>query len=244
MVDQLQLDLSAVTVSFRSDGGVQEDVRWAAVSGNSLGAARPWRTFRWYKGQQHYSGTYWASTNRDHVIYESRLELARLLYADFDGAVHRIVAQPFLIKANIGGKVRKHIPDYLLLSAGGLVVVDVKPLRRMSDPTVASTFAWTREVLESRGWRYEAWGEPPATELENLRFLAGYRRSWLINTDVLDELRAQDLDGATVGEAVRCLPNHPQPLVRASVLHFLWTGQLRTDLTRPLTANGVLWRSV
>ena len=31
---------------------------------------------------------------RDHVVYESRLELARLIFADFDRAVHRILAQP------------------------------------------------------------------------------------------------------------------------------------------------------
>jgi hypothetical protein len=29
-----------------------------------------------------------------HVVYESRLELARLIFADFDRSVHRIVAQP------------------------------------------------------------------------------------------------------------------------------------------------------
>jgi len=32
---------------------------------------------------------------RAHVVYESRLELARLLLADFDRAVVTIVAQPF-----------------------------------------------------------------------------------------------------------------------------------------------------
>jgi hypothetical protein len=52
----------------------------------------PWRTFRWYYGQQHYSGSYWASTMSAHVIYESRLELARLLMADFDTSVNHIVA--------------------------------------------------------------------------------------------------------------------------------------------------------
>lgn len=45
-------------------------------------------------GQKHYSGSYWSSTQADHVIYESRLELARLLYADFDRDVTAIVAQP------------------------------------------------------------------------------------------------------------------------------------------------------
>jgi hypothetical protein len=35
------------------------------------------------------------------VIYESRLELARLLYADSEFHVNRIVAQPFLLSAKV-----------------------------------------------------------------------------------------------------------------------------------------------
>ncbi|HZE16702.1 MAG TPA: TnsA-like heteromeric transposase endonuclease subunit, partial [Mycobacterium sp.] len=98
-----------------------------------LSDAAPWRTFRWYRGQKHYSGTYWASTEESHVIYESRLELARLLYADFDGAVCRIVAQPFLLKAKVDRRVRRHVPDFLLMTDQGPVIVDVKPSARVSD---------------------------------------------------------------------------------------------------------------
>ena len=49
-----------------------------------VGDAKPYRTFRWYLGQMHYSGSYWSSTESAHVIYESRLELSRLLMPDFD----------------------------------------------------------------------------------------------------------------------------------------------------------------
>lgn len=73
-------------------------------------------------------GTYWSSTERSHVIYESRLELARLLYADLDAAVHGIVAQPFLLKATVDRRVRRHVPDFLLVDEQGPVVVDVKPV--------------------------------------------------------------------------------------------------------------------
>ena len=48
-------------------------------------------------GQRHYSGSYGSSTMSAHVIYESRLELARLLMADFDNSVNHIVAQPFML---------------------------------------------------------------------------------------------------------------------------------------------------
>ena len=70
---------------------------------------------------------YWSATMRDYVVYEARLELARLIFADFDRSVHRILAQPFLLKAKVGGKIRKHVPDYFLATDHGPVVIDVKP---------------------------------------------------------------------------------------------------------------------
>jgi hypothetical protein len=131
--------------------GVEERA-WNETSADLLKSAVPWRTFRWYKKQQHYSGTYWSATMRDHVIYESRLELTRLLFADFDSSVRHIVAQLFLMKATVDGKVRKHIPDFLLVTEQGPVVVDVKPLHRVAKADVAFTFGWVRHVVESRGW--------------------------------------------------------------------------------------------
>ncbi|MFI9029740.1 TnsA-like heteromeric transposase endonuclease subunit [Streptomyces sp. NPDC053560] len=205
-----------------------------------LASASPWRTFRWYRGQGHYSGAYWAATIRDHVIYESRLEPARLLFADFDPSVHRIVAQPFLMKTVVSDKVRKHIPDYPMISDQGPLVVDVKPRQRLTRPEVASTFDWTRRAVESRGWRYEVWSEPPEAELENIRFLAGYRRTWLLSAEILDELRRADLDGVLLGEAARCLPGWPELHVRAAVYHLLWVHDLHRDLGQPLSPSRVL----
>jgi hypothetical protein len=53
---------------------------------------------------------YWSSTTGAHVVYESRLELARLLLADFDREVAGIAAQPFLVRE----EGRRHVPDFLL----------------------------------------------------------------------------------------------------------------------------------
>jgi len=235
------VDSSAVAVSVRSYGGkVLKDLSWTTVSIDLLRSAIPWRTFRWYRGQKHYSGSYWSATMRDHVIYESRLELARLLFADFDPLVRCIVAQPFLMKTVGTGEIRKHIPDYLLITSQGPVLADVKPYRRLTKPEVASAFSWTRQAVESRGWRYEVWSEPAAVELENLRFLAGYRRDWLFPPDVLDELRQADLDGTALGDVPRVLPHQPEFCVRAATCHLLWSHDLRTDLSRPLSASALL----
>ncbi len=67
--------------------------------------AHPYRLFRWYLGQPHYSGSYWSSSESAHVVYESRLELSRLLMADFDPSLNKIAAQPFLMR------VRSSRPD-------------------------------------------------------------------------------------------------------------------------------------
>jgi hypothetical protein len=177
---------------------------------------------------------YWSATMRDHVIYESRLELARLLFAGFDRSVHGIVAQPFLLQTVLEGKIRKHIPDYLLLTDQVPVIVDVKPLHRVSKPEVAFTFDWTRQAAEARGWKYEVWSEPPTVELENVRFLAGYRRDWLFSAALLEELRGIDLDGVPLGRAAACLPGRQGPQVRSAIHHLLWTQSLVTDLDQPL----------
>jgi hypothetical protein len=157
--------------------------------------------------------------------------------------VRHIVAQPFLLKTEVDGKVRNHIPDYLLLTDDVPLVVDVKPRHRLEKPEVAFTFAWTREVVMSRGWRYEVWSEPDPYVLENVRFLAGYRRDWLFDPDLLAALRAAELDGMSLGDAFRLLPEKPRPLVKSAVLHLLWSGRVTTALDRPLSPGHVLRRS-
>ncbi|MUL67060.1 transposase [Mycobacterium sp. CBMA 234] len=215
---------------------------WLAAGVDGLAGAEPWRTFRWYHGQKHYSGAYWSSTARGHVIYESRLELSRLIFADFDPTVRHIIAQPFLLRTTVGGKSYKHIPDYLLITTAGPAVVDVKPARRLADPKVAFTFEWTRELVEARGWRYEVATEPDSVELANVRFLAGYRREWLFPPSLLEQIRDKVLDTATLAEAFRCSPDRPLHLVKAAVLHLLWRREALIDMTQPMNGRTELRR--
>jgi len=232
---------SPATVSIRlRSGQVLEDLDWASVSAEWFERAVPWRVFRWYQGQRHYSGFYWSATMQDHVVYESRLELARLLCADFDPVVRLIFAQPFLLEARIEGRVRRHVPDFLLLTDVGPVVVDVKPARLLARPEAAFTLGWTARAVAARGWEYEVFTEPPVAWLENIRFLAGYRRAELIDPGVVCELRALDLVGGTLGQGFAALPERPAALVRAAVLHLLWRGELTADLERPLTGSCLL----
>jgi hypothetical protein len=186
--------------------------------------AAPWRTFRWYFGQRHYSGTYWSATDRDHVIYESRLELGNLLLADFDQTVHRIVAQPFLLRAAVDGQMRSHIPDYLWETDDGPVVVDVVRVERIIHPRILLLCAWTKLIVESLGWSYLVVNEPPPILLANMRFLAGYRRDWLVNQDILGEMRScrGQFAGMSIEDAERSVRVRPRALVRPVLMHLLW----------------------
>ncbi|UXY26082.1 TnsA-like heteromeric transposase endonuclease subunit [Streptomyces sp. HUAS TT20] len=215
-----------VSVSLRrTDGTIEEGRAWHSSGVDDLGPSKP-----------HYSGTYWSSTMRDHVVYESRLELTRLLYDDFDRSVTGIWAQPFLLSAKVDGQRTRHVPDFLVRRDGHVpLVVDVKPRHLLIRPKTNYALGWAREVALARGWDFELWSEPPESELANLRFLAGYRRDWLFDEDLLTEIREADLHGASLGESFRAFPNHSVWKVRAAVLRLLWCQHFVTDLTVPLS---------
>jgi hypothetical protein len=236
--------LGPVQVSVRAaDDSSSDSLDWSRVSAEWLTAASPWRTFRWYKEQRHFSGSYWSATMSDHVIYESRLELARLLYADFDRAVQSILAQPFLLKAQIAGQVRRHVPDFLLVTDAGPVVVDVKPRQYLGKEKTAFTLAWCRAAVEDRGWEYEVWSEPPDAELANLRLLAGYRRKWLFDPVLLDALTGADFDGARLRDVSAAIVGWPRRLVWAHLLHLIWSHVYSVDLSTVLSGDHVLSRA-
>lgn len=229
------------TVSVRRIRGDVVELDTASATADVLAAALPWRTFRWYYGQKHYSGIYWSVTEGGHVIYESRLELARLLFADFDPDVRRIVAQPFLLRAFVAERRRicRHVADYLLVTSTGIRVVAVKPAFQLADPKVTATFAWVRDVVESAGWSFEIFTEPDPVLLSNVRFIAGYRRQPAISPAVLASLRALTLTGMTIGEAMKVI-DAPAPRIRAALMHMLWSHELRADLTKPLASHTIL----
>lgn len=229
------------TVSVRNKETLAEySTDWGLATIDLLSAATPWRTFRWYHGQKHYSGTYWSSTEAAHVIYESRLELARLLRADFDAAVHRIVAQPFLLTVTVDRRVRRHVPDFLLIDEYGPVVVDVKPRARLSNPKVDFTLDWTRTLVERRGWRYQVWSELPAAELGNVRFLAGFRNPRCFDDKLVESIRQRELVGRTLGDALTIDFGRPPAQARSAVFHVIWNQYLTIDVAKPLSRSTML----
>jgi hypothetical protein len=187
-------------------------------------------------------GMYWSATEAKLVGYESLLELSRLLMADFDRSSKRIVSQPFQIKAGIEGERLTRIPDYLVLGEEEPLVIDVTRKARMDKPKYARLFDLTRRVVESRGWKYELAHEPPRTEYLNIRFLAGYRRPWLFDESVVDEVRraAESSPGSTIGE-IACGTSYPKRAALPALMHLLWRQDLTVDITERLSPTTVVW---
>jgi hypothetical protein len=225
---------AAARASFRDAAGKESTADLALVRAEQLAAGRPWRVFRWRQGQAHYSGWYWSATTGGHVVYESRLELARLLLADFDPRVTAIAAQPFLVTAPSGGRVRRHVPDFLLADRdGGVCVVNVK---------VADALAWAGEVFAARGWRHEIWSGTDPVLLANVRFLAGYRYPGRVDAGLVAAVAGRGDATAGIGDLEGAWPGRAGE-VRAAVLHLVWRGVFRADLSVPLSAGTVLERA-
>lgn len=202
----------------------------------------PWRTVRSRHGQRHHCGRYWSATMGQHVVYESRLELARLMLADFDPQITAISAQPFLIRARVNGRVRRHVPDFLLVSADhSVAVVNVKPASRLEDPAIAEALAWPAALFEEHGWVHEVWsGEDPVL-LANVRVLAGQRRSGFVAEELLTEVMDSCTSGITIRELLLRLQGAVEPwLAKPAVVRLLWQQRLTTDLHRRLDGESEL----
>ena len=156
-----------------------------------------------------------------------------MLLADFDPEVVGIAAQPFLVRE----ADRRHVPDFLLGRAdGSVLIVNVKPADRMEDERVADALAWAGRVFAERGWEHEVWSGADAQLLANVRFLAGYRRAALIEA-VAGAKRSADGRALTIAGREAALKGAGVVDPRPVVLGLLWSGRLRADLQRPLTAR-------
>lgn len=176
------------------------------------------------------------------MVYESRLELARILLADHDLEIVAIAAQPFWLEWFDGSRMRRHVPDLLLGRADGSVaVVDVKAAPRLEDPKVARQFAWTERLVRARGWDFEVWSEVDRVLLENVRFLAGYRRDSLIDSDLAEAVLGAVAEPVAIAQLERALGDTGEPAaVRPVILHLLWSSRLLADLSRPLGGTTVV----
>lgn len=232
-----------VRVLYRLGSGELAETTLDRMSGDEIVDGLPVRECRSFKGQLHYSGWYWSTSVSRLVVYESRLELTRIILADFDPSVVGIIGQPFRLIGADGSRIRRHVPDLLLTSAsGGVTVVDVKRAELRDEPKVRVQFGWTEAVLAARRWRFESWfGNPPSSQVvANVRFLARYRRAATVESSLIPGVLETVGDGSSIAQVERSLVGQELLLVRPVVMHLLWTGRLVTDLEQRLGQDSVV----
>ncbi|WP_395577408.1 hypothetical protein [Streptomyces sp. BK79] len=78
---------------------------------------------------------------------------------------------------------------------GTVRVVNVKPARRLEDPKVVEALAWPGELFQQHGWELQIWSGADRVLLENVRYLAGYRRPGMAPAAEMEEEWRQVADG-------------------------------------------------
>lgn len=202
-------------------------------------AAQPVRRFSWRTTQRHRPGLqYMVSTGR-HCGFESLEEAKLLLALDFAGRVSVVLSQPFRLRFTGTAGVGEHIPDFLVVTAAGTWLVDVRPACLVTKYEDRVRFAAAFEAALSAGWRYALvtgwWPNVQAS----LDMLSSQRRP------LADPLNVQSALLAAVG----CEPvpfgeltssSDFPPMARAHALHLIWRRRLAVDLAEPLTESSMV----
>jgi hypothetical protein len=235
---------AATEVSYIADGGEPVTVDFDRVDAGRVVRGRPVRIPVSRAGQRNYSGLYWSSTTQEHLVYESLLELDRLLLADFCPTVEWIAAQPFWMRGCDGSKFRRHVPDILLQHRNGtFTVVDVKPERMLKEPKVIDALRWTDRVCRGRGWRYEVWSGTNPTELRNVRFLSLAKRSRFVDRAASERVSTVATDGMTIDQILRASQEETavsRSAAMTALLEQLWLSRWATNLRIPLSGESLI----
>lgn len=215
-----------------------------SISSSRFESTLPVRSFFAWPGKRNYEGSWWSSTVRAHVGFESLLEREFLMAADHDRDVVGITSQPFALLWPKGTKsARGHVPDFFVrLADGSARVVDVRHPKRLA--SAERQFEMTREVCGQIGWEYEVFtglAEPLAS---NLRWLSGYRQDRFIPPSsivpvILEAFTPATSLAAGVRRAARAL-RLDSPIVHAHVLHLLFSGALESDLGQSMSSESVV----
>lgn len=88
------------------------------------------------------------------------------------------------------------------------------------------------------GVGFEVWSGADRRLLDNIAFLAGYRRQAVIATSLIPAVLAAACTQQSIHAIEHALSGeHPPALTRPVVMHLLWTGRLEADLASPLSAS-------
>ncbi|MCB5906025.1 TnsA-like heteromeric transposase endonuclease subunit [Streptomyces sp. SF28] len=201
-------------------------------------SSRPVRKFTWRARQGNRPGLqFMVSTGRHHA-FESLEEQRLLLALDFLG-VSEVLPQPFRLDFDHVGGRGQHIPDFLAVMPGGLVLFDVRPGNRIEDDDRLK-FDAAAEAAAACGWQYvvvTGWRQHVHSVLDHL---SSQRRPLKDQLGLQRQLIGQVNQGPLpFGELVdrTILP----AVARAHATHLLWHRRLAVGLGRPLGDGSLVW---
>ncbi|WP_423181311.1 TnsA-like heteromeric transposase endonuclease subunit [Arthrobacter sp. NyZ413] len=234
----------SVRVLGRFEAGMLDAALSDDVASERFESALPVRSFFAWPGKRNYEGSWWSSTVRAHVGFESLLEREFLMSADYDKDVVGISSQPFALLWPKGTEgARGHVPDFFLRLADGTGrVVAVRHPDRLASAQRQSNL--TREACEQVGWEYEVFtglSEPLAS---NIRWLAGYRQDRFAPPAsaipaIVEAFSPATSLAAGARRAARLL-KLDFSMAQAYAMNLVFTGSLDADLRRPLSLDATV----
>ncbi|GAB3438905.1 hypothetical protein GCM10027517_11700 [Phycicoccus ginsengisoli] len=199
------------------------------------------RSIAQHRGATHTASNYCSSTDRANLACESWLEARWLRLLDHDPDVTAMRTQPLRLTGTDMQGEFTHTPDILArLRGGGARLIDVKNPAMIRNPDVLRRAQLASVAAANLGWTYYLLAEPPATRMQTVGWLFGFRR-WLTRDDLFPALliaaakpvRLRDL-WAPFGDDVQ---------VRPATYHLLWWQQLVMDFDSPLSERTRVWAS-
>lgn len=169
------------------------------------------------------------------VELESLLEHDLAVLHEFNQDVIVFQEQPFRLELTLNGVVRNQFPDFLVFYDNGSVVVEeVKPFNKLSDPDITRKFEIQKEIFESLGYGFKVVTDKEIRSgltLENSKRLLPYRRH------AIDPL-VRDVVRNTIGDYAKSgweLTRECYGVTEETLLAMVAQGILATDLSQILS---------
>lgn len=210
-----------------------------ALLDRELYLARASRVGNRYPGQSNYHGLKYFSNTGTQLWHESLMERRFLLTLDFTDDVVAIAAQPMKMDFADGSS---HFPDFIALHADQRqVVYNVKPASLIK-PKVQIQFDNAAALCLKVGWTHAVVSSFEPAVIANIEWLANFRNAiFRTSPKALDQLFTALAEPASVADAAASMTDAALNSAIPAIYHLAWQGELRLDLSRPLS-NATLVR--
>lgn len=209
------------------------------LAGLSLAGCQPVRYFSWHRSRSSRPNLAYYAPQREHRGCESLAETRLLLALEFAGDTSGILSQPVCLQFGTSGGSARHVPDYLIDTATGRWLIDVRPFE-LIDARAELSFAAAAQVAAHCGWGYavvSGWRRPAFTTVDAL---SAQRRPLLDPLGVLEALREAAAGGPQRFDALAASTAAPAALARAFLIHLLWHREVGVDLREPLGDSSII----